>query len=533
MTTALISAALLILVAGVVVAARRGQTSPAEFYVAGRRIGPGQNALALFASFVLLSTMFTMTGHVALNGFDALLFSAAFVMSWLIALLIFASPLRNIRGQTLGDLFALRVGERTARTASIVVTLVLYTTYAIVMMEAGGIVSRVMFGLDAGAGRAVVVAGMGVLATVFVLVGGMRGTTRLLVVKAALIIGVLAVLTAVVLVKYRFNLFQLLGDAQAKAAPHPAGFDLLGPGREFSEGGGPIGHLSKLFVAFVGHAALPYMFMRNAAVTSGRDARRSVGWAGLLMAGFYLCVAVVGLGAVALLGGLNIGVAPPTRDTTLPILANAVGGPWLVGLAGALALIIVVGMLATLLISAVTSVTRDVFAMRQEPQDPGAEVKAARRNTVVIGLATAVVGTVLLQASIHALLPMTISLAAASVLPAVVYSLFWKRFNSAGLRWSVYGGLIVTGVLAVFSGLVTGSPVAIFQGINIAFITFDPALASVPITFLLGYVGTITSRERNEAGFAELQVRAFTGAGESAAHATPPAQVGHTPTEAR
>ncbi|MEV4807747.1 hypothetical protein AB0K18_47800 [Nonomuraea sp. NPDC049421] len=534
------SAVLVLLLLGVVLAARRTQNSPSEFYVAGRSVGTGQNALALFAGFILFSTLFTMTGHVSLNGLDAFLFSAAFAMSWLIALLIFASPLRNVGGQTIGDVFALRVGERTARTASIVVTLLLFTTYTIAMMEAGGITARVLFGVDSNAGRAAMVAGMGVLAILFVFMGGMRGTTRVLVVKAVLIIGILAVLTVVVLMKYRFNLSQLLGDAQARMAPHPAGFDLLGPGREFGEGPGPLGHVSKLFVAFVGHAALPYMFIRHFTVSSGREARRSTGWAGMMIVAFYLCVAVLGFGAVALLGGQNIGAAPPTRDTTLPILANSIGGPWLVGLVGATALVVVVGMLAALLISAVTSLTRDVRALRQERPDPAEELRAARVNTVMLGVAAIVVGTVLLQANIHALLPMTISFAGASILPAMVYTLFWKRFNTAGLRWSVYGGIVVTAILAMFSGLVTGSPIAIFPNINIAFVTFDPALASVPITFLLGYLGTISSRERNDAGFAELQVRALTGADASGTQersAVPgrgdtPARAGRTPSEA-
>ncbi|WBB50427.1 hypothetical protein O3597_08190 [Verrucosispora sp. WMMA2044] len=504
-----ISAVLAVALLATVVAARRTHTTPTDFYLAGRRIGTGQNALALFAGFILFTTLFTMTGHIALGGFDAFLFSAAFAMSWLIALLIFAGPLRNIGGQTIGDVFALRAKERTARAASITVTLLLFVTYAMVMMEAGGIVARLLFGVDSSTGRAVMVAGMGVIATVIVLVGGMLGTTRVMVAKALLVIAVVAVLTVGVLMKYRFNLMQLLDDAQAKAAPHPAGYDLLGPGREFSLGGTPLGHLSKLFVAFVGHAALPYMFMRHFTATSGPEARRSAGWAGLLVGGFYLCVAVLAFGAVGLIGGQNIGFIPPTRDTTLPILADFIGGSWLVGLLAATALLIVVGMLAALLISAVTSLTRDVYAMR--PSDPAGELRAARRNTVIVGLAATVVGTLLLQVNIHALLPGTISFAGAAVLPAVVYSLFWKRFNTAGLRWSVFGGLGATALVFLFSPLMSGSPVALLSGVDFHLFNIDPALLGVPAAFLLGFVGTISSREHNDAGFAELQVRALTG----------------------
>nr|WP_042178320.1 hypothetical protein [Kibdelosporangium sp. MJ126-NF4]CEL13108.1 Putative symporter YjcG [Kibdelosporangium sp. MJ126-NF4]CTQ98795.1 Putative symporter YjcG [Kibdelosporangium sp. MJ126-NF4] len=509
-----ISVILAVVLLGIVIAARRGQRGPSDFYLADRRIGAGQNALALFASFILLSTLFTMTGHIALNGFDAFLFSAGFVMSWLIALLVLASPLRNVGGHTIGDLFALRAGERPARTVSLVVTLLLYATYVIVMLNAVGIVAGVMFDVGSRAGQAVIVTVVGLLATVLVLVGGMLGTTRVLVVKAVLVIAVVAVLTAVVLIKYRLNPFQLLGDAQAKALPHPGGYGLLEPGRELGEDT-PVQHLSKLFAVVVGQAALPYLFMRNLTVASGRDARRSVGWAGMMFVPFYLCTAVLGLGAVALLGGQNIGPTPPTRDITLPKLADFLGGSWMAGLVGAVALLMVTGVLAALLISVVTSVTRDVRAARQAPPDSAGELRAARRNTVIVGVAAVVVGVVLLPYNTHALIPITVDLGGV-VLPAVLYSLFWRRFNTAGLRWTVYGGIAVTGILVLFSGLMSGTPVAMIPGVDFHFIDFDPALVAVPITFLLGYLGTISSRERDDAGFAELQVRAFTGADVSA-----------------
>ncbi|GAA3608988.1 cation acetate symporter [Nonomuraea rosea] len=534
-----ISVALVAVLFGIVVAARRGQRTPTDFYLGGRRIGAGQNALALFASFILLSTMVTMTGHIALNGFDAFIFASGFAVSWLVALLIFAAPLRNAGGCTIGDVFAMRAGERSARTASLVVTLLLFGTYFIVMMNAVGIVAAVMFDVDSRVVQAVVVAAAGLIATLFVVIGGMLGTTRVLVVKAILVIAILAALTVVVLAKYQLNLAQLLDDAQARALPHPGGYDLLEPGREFSEGS-PVVHLSKLFAVLVGHAGLPYMFMRYFTASSGRDARRSAGWAGMMFVPFYLCTAVLGLGAVALLGGQNIGMTPPTRDITMTRLADLLGGPWAVGALGAVALLIVTGVLAALLISAVTSATRDLRVLRRVQEAPAAELRAARRNTVVIGIAAVVVSVALLPLPTHALIPITVDLGGV-VLPAVLYSLFWRRFNTAGLRWTVFGGIAVTGILFLFSGLLSGTPVALFPGFDIHLIDIDPALVAVPLTFLMGYLGTISSRERDDAGFAELQVRAFTGAGEPARQdhsagpdlAKEPARADQTPSEAR
>ena len=34
------------------------------------------------------------------------------------------------------------------------------------------------------------------------------------------------------------------------------------------------------------------------------------------------------------------------------------------------------------------------------------------------------------------------AVAASANLPTILYSLFWKRFNTRGALWSIYGGLI-------------------------------------------------------------------------------------------
>jgi cation/acetate symporter len=508
----ILTVALIVLLLGVVVRARRDQHTPTDFYLAGRTVGVGQNALALFAVFILLSSMFTMVGHVALNGFDAFLFASAFAVSWLVAMFFMAAPLRNVGGTTIADLFAVRAGERPARIASLLVSLLLYVTYTIVMFNAIGIVCRVAFGMESTTGQALVVAGAGISAMVFVLIGGMKGLTRLLVLKAVAVIAVLGLMTLAVLVKYRLNPFQMLADARANALPAPGGFDLLGPGRQYgSSGSDHLVNLSKLFAVVAGQAGLPYIFMRYFTATSGRDARRSAGWAGMLFVPFYLCTAIVGFAAVALLGGQNIGPIPPLRDLTLPRLGEQLAGGWLAGVLGVLGLFIVTGVLAALLMSAVTSLTRDVRVLRHEPLDTTEELQAARRNTVVVGIVGVILGVLLLPIATHALIPITVDLGGV-IVPAVVYSLFWQRFNTRGLQWTIFGGVGATLALTLVSGLMSGTPVALMPNVDFHLIDIDPALVGVPVTFLLGYLGTIGSRERNDAAFAELQVRAFTGA---------------------
>ena len=41
----------------------------------------------------------------------------------------------------------------------------------------------------------------------------------------------------------------------------------------------------------------------------------------------------------------------------------------------------------------------------------------------------------------------------------------------------------------------------------------NPGLISIPASFLLGYLGAVTSKEYNAAKYAEMEVRSLTGAG--------------------
>jgi cation/acetate symporter len=319
------------------------------------------------------------------------------------------------------------------------------------------------------------------------------------------------------MVKYKLSLFHLLDDAEANAVPSPRG-DLLGPGRLFGEGAtyhsgqDPWVHLSKLFSIAFGAAAMPFLFMRIFVATSGREARRAAGWASMITVAFWQCMIILGLGAVAILGGKNIGVVGAHRDITLPKLADNLGGAWAAGALGAIALLSVGAIFAVLLLNAVTSFAKDINAARGRQLEPAAELKNIRRNVLVIGIVSLVVGTAMVTQLTHIFIPTSIDLAGACVLPAVVYSLFWRRFNTRGLMWTVYGGLVVTVFMVVFSNGVSGDPTALFPDADFKFVDFEPGLVGVPLGFLFGFIGSITSRERNDAAFAEVRVRALTGA---------------------
>jgi cation/acetate symporter len=116
------------------------------------------------------------------------------------------------------------------------------------------------------------------------------------------------------------------------------------------------------------------------------------------------------------------------------------------------------------------------------------------------------------------------AVAASANLPTILYSLFWKRFNTSGALWSMYGGLISCLVLIAFSPVVsgkvdpvTGASLSMIKDTSVDFHLIpleNPGLISIPLAFILGIVGTYLSKEPpHPEKYAEMEVRSLTGAG--------------------
>ncbi|MGH3584376.1 MAG: cation acetate symporter, partial [Mycobacterium sp.] len=79
----------------------------------------------------------------------------------------------------------------------------------------------------------------------------------------------------------------------------------------------------------------------------------------------------------------------------------------------------------------------------------------------------------------------------------------------------MYGGLISTIVLIVFSPAVSGSKTAMVPGADFAWFPLaNPGIVSIPLAFALGIIGTLTSSDKGNPELnAEMEVRSLTGIG--------------------
>ena len=177
-----------------------------DMYTGGAAFSGRQNGVAISGDYLSAASFLGIAGAIALNGYDGFLYSIGFLVAWLIALLLVAELLRNTGRFTMADVLAFRMREAPVRTAAATSTLVVSFFYLLAQMAgAGGLVALLLNVNDRG-GQSVVIALVGVLMIAYVLIGGMKGTTYVQIIKACLLIAGAGLMTVWVLGKYGFNL---------------------------------------------------------------------------------------------------------------------------------------------------------------------------------------------------------------------------------------------------------------------------------------------------------------------------------------
>jgi cation/acetate symporter len=503
--------------------ASRNNKSAADFYAAGRNISATQNGLAIAGDYLSAASFLGIAGAIAVYGYDGFLYSIGFLVAWLVALLLVAELLRNTARFTMADVLAFRMRQGPVRTAAAISTLVVSLFYLLAQMAGAGGLVTLLLGVSGEAAQAVVVVVVGALMIFYVLVGGMRGTTYVQVIKASLLIIGALVMTVWVLAKYGFNLSSLIGGAIESG-----GQAVAEPGAQYGlTNVTKLDFISLALALVLGTAGLPHVLMRFYTVPTAKDARRSVVWAIWLIGIFYLFSLVIGYGAGALVGKEEILAAPGAVNAAAPLLAFELGGTALLGIISGVAFATILAVVAGLTITASASFAHDIYAsvIKKGQAPPNSEVKVARITAIVIGAIAIGLGILALQAGLNIafLVALAFAVAASANLPTILYTLFWKNFTTQGALWSIYGGLIACVTLIIFSPVVsgaalnpaTGKSTSLIQDVDFHWFPLNnPGLVSIPLSFFLGWLGTKLSKERPDvAKYAELEVRSLTGIG--------------------
>jgi cation/acetate symporter len=506
----------------IVIRASKKNATAAEFFTAGRAFTGPQNGIAISGDYLSAASFLGIAGAIAVYGYDGFLYSIGFLVAWLVALLLVAELLRNTGKFTMADVLSFRLQQKPVRIAAATTTLAVSLFYLLAQMAGAGGLVALLLNVTGDLGQAVVIAVVGVLMITYVLIGGMKGTTWVQIIKAVLLIGGAGVMTVMVLGTFGVNLSEILGAAQSavsgSADDAVASRDVLAPGAQYGASlTSPINFISLAIALVLGTAGLPHVLMRFYTVPTAKEARRSVVWAIVLIGAFYLFTLALGYGAAALVGPDTILAAPGAQNSAAPLLAFELGGVILLGIISAVAFATILAVVAGLTITAATSFAHDIYAsiMKSHEVTEDEQVRVSRITVVVLGIFAIALGVLAAEQNIAFLVALAFAVAAAANLPTILYSLYWPRFNTRGALWSMYGGLISTIVLIVFSPAVSGAKTAMLPNVDFAWFPLaNPGIVSIPLAFILGIVGTLTSPDRGDPEIAaEMEVRSLTGVG--------------------
>ena len=506
---------------------RAGKTTSesADFYTGGASFSGTQNGLAIAGDYLSAASFLGIVGSIALNGYDGFLYSIGFFVAWLVALLLVAEPLRNVGRFTMADVLSFRLRQKPVRVAAAFGTLFVSLFYLIAQMAGAGSLVSVLLNLHSFTAQAICVGIVGVIMIIYVLVGGMKGTTYVQMIKAVLLIAGVLIMTVLAFIMAKGGLTAVFDKAidshTASSYIAEKGYqaeDILKPGLKYGKTTTTKLDFVSLGLSLVlGTAGLPHVLMRFYTVPTAKEARKSVTWAIVLIGSFYLLTLVLGYSAAAFVGPDRILAAPGGANSAAPLLAFELGGSIFMALISAVAFATVLAVVAGLAITASASIAHDVYdAVLRDGQATEAEqVRVSRITVVVLGVVAIVLGILAMQQNVAFLVSLAFATAASANLPTILYSLYWKRFNTTGAVASIYTGLISALVLIALSPAVSGSPTAMFPNADWSiFPLTSPGLVSIPLGFLAGIVGTYLGKPDNfDELQAEMEVRSLTGVG--------------------
>ncbi|MFC7394921.1 cation acetate symporter [Scopulibacillus cellulosilyticus] len=475
-----------------------------QFYTAGGGLTGWQNGLAIGGDFMSASSFLGIVGGIALTGFDGLYLLLGALVSYLVVMYLVAEPLRNLGKYTLADMITARFNTKKVRGAAAVNTIVISIFYMIAQLVGAGVLIKLLLGIGFSTSLIIV----GVLMTVYVLFGGMTATSWVQIIKASLLMVGTFILFILVLSKFNFNIMAMFD--QIKHAT-PLGEKFLNPGIKNTNG---LDAISLNIGLLLGTAGLPHVLMRFFTVQDAKTARKSVTVATWVISIFYVMAVFLGFGATLLVGTKSITQANPAGNMAAPLLAQALGGNFMFAFICAVAFATILAVVAGIVLSGASAFAHDFYneIIRGGKATEKEQVRAARIAAISVAVISIILALFAKNLNVAFLGSLALTLAASANLPVILYTIYWRKFNTAGAITSMVVGLAGTIILVFLSPNVwdpEGHAILIGKPI---FPLASPGIVSIPLSFIGGYLGTVLSRKKaNKEDFDKVLVQSNLG----------------------
>ena len=468
---------------GIAIWTRAGSTK--EFYVAGGGVSPLANGLATAADWMSAASFISMAGLISFNGYDGSVYLMGWTGGYVLLALLLAPYLRKFGKFTVPDFIGDRYYSNVARSVAVFCALLVSFTYVAGQMRGVGLVFSRFLEVDINTG---VIIGM-IIVLFYAVLGGMKGITYTQVAQYCVLIFAFMVPAIFISIQMTGNPIPQLGFGGADENGIYLLDKLDGLHRELGFAEYSSGSKSTLDVFLItaalmfGTAGLPHVIVRFFTVKKVADARKSAGWALLLIAILYTTAPAISLfsrtnlietvsnqeyekmpewfgnwektGLIQFDDKNNDGLIQYLADVKknelivdkdIMVLANPeiAGLPnWVIALVAAGALAAALSTAAGLLLVISASVSHDLIKKMINPNiTEKGELIAARLSAVV---AVCVAGYFGINPPdfVAATVALAFGLAAASFFPAIILGIFDKRMNKEGAILGMVVGILL------------------------------------------------------------------------------------------
>ena len=468
---------------GIAIWSRAGSTK--EFYVAGGGVSPLANGLATAADWMSAASFISMAGLISFNGYDGSVYLMGWTGGYVLLALLLAPYLRKFGKFTVPDFIGDRYYSNVARSVAVFCALLVSFTYVAGQMRGVGLVFSRFLEVDINTG---VIIGM-IIVLFYAVLGGMKGITYTQVAQYCVLIFAFMVPAIFISIQMTGNPIPQLGFGGADENGVYLLDKLDSLHRELGFAEYTSGSKSTLDVFLItaalmfGTAGLPHVIVRFFTVKKVADARKSAGWALLLIAILYTTAPAISLfsrtnlietvsnekyenlpewfsnwektglikfedknkdGRVQYVANANKNELIVDKD--IMVLANpeiAQLPNWVIALVAAGALAAALSTAAGLLLVISASVSHDLIKKMINPNiTEKGELIAARLSAVV---AVGVAGYFGINPPdfVAATVALAFGLAAASFFPAIILGIFDKRMNKEGAILGMIIGILL------------------------------------------------------------------------------------------
>ena len=465
-----------------------------SFYTAGGDITAVQNGLAMAGDYLSAAAFLGLTAFITTGGFDGMVYALGFLFGWPVLLFLVAEPLREMGSYTFADVLARRLSETPMRIMAAVNSLVIITLYLIGQMVGAGQLIELLFGLP----YALAVCIVGVLMVIYVTFGGMAATTWVQIIKAGLFLVGAALLAVLLLAHFGFDVGALVAAAKAGSPKGDAVFLSSGLVKD------PISYVSVVIGLVFGVAGLPHILMRFFTVRDAATARLSCFFTTAFCGTFFLLVMVIGYGAVAVVlpdpafrtaagalrGGANMAAIH---------LAQAVGGPAMLGFISAVAFATILAVVSGLGLAGASAISHDLYGRVFGNADERREVLVSRLATLALGVLAIALGLIFKGQNVAYTVSLAFAVAASANFPVLVLCIYWRGLTTAGALVGGLSGLVSSTLLTMLGPAVW---VKVLGYAAPVFPYDPPAIVTVPLAFAVTIAVSLMTRNATGDAFA-------------------------------